>query len=199
MKETNNYIAGLKRALLNFHPISDRTFAVLEQFIQFRQFKKDEILLDSGRVGNDIHFICKGALRSYFVDNEGNSWNKYIYLENQFASTRFSFIVKMPTEFTLQAIEDTVTICLPYLKTKSAINGNAELKNLYIAYLEKKWIIDNESREISLITESATTRYLKLLRAHPGIDKRIPLQYIASHLSITPTQLSRIRKELGAV
>lgn len=185
-----------RQALLSYYPISENAFALLEQIVQIQQIKKEEILLHNGRVGNDIHFICKGAIRSYFIDNAGNTWNKYIYLENNFASTRFSFISKTPTEFTLQAIEDTVSICLPYYKTKKAIGENNELKNLYIAYLEQKWIVDNELREISLLTETATERYLKLLVEHPGIEKRIPLQYIASHLSITPTQLSRIRKEL---
>jgi DNA-binding MarR family transcriptional regulator len=47
-----------------------------------------------------------------------------------------------------------------------------------------------------LVMENATTRYLKFLANHPNIDNRIPLQYIASHLGITPTQLSRIRKDL---
>ncbi|MNN01630.1 hypothetical protein D3C81_1142560 [compost metagenome] len=117
-------------------------------------------------------------------------------MERDFASTRFSAIIKTANEFTLQAIENTTVIGMPYHQTRAAINQNDELKNLYIAYLEKKWIVINEEREISLLTESATARYLKLLQAHPGIDTRIPLQYIASHLSITPTQLSRIRKEL---
>ncbi len=198
MIKNDKYIAKFRQALLSYYPISENAFALLEQIVQIQQIKKEEILLHSGRVGNDIHFICKGAIRSYFIDNAGNTWNKYIYLENNFASTRFSFISKIPTEFTLQAIEDTVSICLPYHKTKKAIRENNELKNLYIAYLEQKWIVDNELREISLLTETATERYLKLLQIHPGIEKRIPLQYIASHLSITPTQLSRIRKELGA-
>jgi DNA-binding Lrp family transcriptional regulator len=44
--------------------------------------------------------------------------------------------------------------------------------------------------------ENATARYLKLLTLHPDIDKRIPLQHIASNLGISPTQLSRIRKDL---
>ncbi|WP_018626754.1 Crp/Fnr family transcriptional regulator [Niabella aurantiaca] len=193
------YVTRFKKAISDYYTISENTFALLEQFIQFRKFKKDDILLHSGRLGNDIHFICKGALRSYFIDKAGNTWNKYIYLENDFASTRFSLILRVPTEYMLQAIEDTVSLCLPYLKTKAAVSRNDELKNLYIAYLEQKWIVDNEQREISLLTETATERYLKLLQAHPGIEKRIPLQYIASHLSITPTQLSRIRKELGTI
>ena len=44
--------------------------------------------------------------------------------------------------------------------------------------------------------ENATERYLKLLSKYPDISERIALHHIASHLGITPTQLSRIRKAL---
>lgn len=196
MTETEKYLTDFKEALLNVYPISDKAFDLLADTVYIQQFKKNEVLIREGRVANDIFFVCQGALNSYFIDEKGAVWNKWIYLERDFASTRFSAIIKTPNEFTLQAIENTTVVCVPYHQTRAAINQNDELKNLYIAYLEKKWIVINEEREISLLTESATTRYLKLLQTHPGIDNRIPLQYIASHLSITPTQLSRIRKEL---
>ncbi len=196
MTETEKYLSDFKTAVTSVYPISDRAFDLLAQTVYIQQFKKNEVLLREGRVANDIFFVCKGALNSYFIDEKGATWNKWIYLERDFASTRFSAIIKTANDFKLQAIENTTLVCMPYHQTRAAINQNDELKNLYIAYLEKKWIVINEEREISLLTESATTRYLKLLAAHPGIDRRIPLQYIASHLSITPTQLSRIRKGL---
>ncbi|MDF2476361.1 MAG: cyclic nucleotide-binding protein [Massilibacillus sp.] len=196
MTETEKYLADFKEAIVNVYPISDKAFNLLTEAVHIQQFKKNEVLLKEGRVTNDIFFVCKGALNSYFIDEKGAIWNKWIYLVGDFASTRFSAIIKTPNEFTLQAIENTMVVCMPYHQTRAAIDQNDELKNLYIAYLEKKWIVINEEREISLLTESATTRYLKLLQAHPGIETRIPLQYIASHLSITPTQLSRIRREL---
>ena len=198
MMETKKYLADFKEAILSVYSISDKAFDLLTANISIKHFKKNDILIQNGKGANDIFFICKGSLISYFIDEKGAIWNKWIYLERDFASTRFSAIIKAPNEFSLQAIEDTTTICMPYHPTRAAINQNEELKNLYIAYLEKKWIVLNEEREISLLTESAATRYLKLLQSHPGIDKRIPLQYIASHLSITPTQLSRIRKQLGS-
>ncbi|MDH6310542.1 hypothetical protein M2451_003368 [Dysgonomonas sp. PFB1-18] len=42
--------------------------------------------------------------------------------------------------------------------------------------------------------EDSLIRYEELLKLHPDIEKNVPLQHIASHLGITPTQLSRIRK-----
>jgi len=48
-------------------------------------------------------------------------------------------------------------------------------------------------RFTSVTTESAEVRYLKLLQQQPEILQRVPLQTVASYLSITPESLSRIR------
>lgn len=71
-----------------------------------------------------------------------------------------------------------------------------DLKLFYIHYLEKNWVIDKEKREVSIVMEEAQVRYEKLLHNHPDIEKYVPLQDIASHLGITPTQLSRIRRQV---
>ncbi|MCH5596713.1 cyclic nucleotide-binding domain-containing protein [Niabella ginsengisoli] len=47
-----------------------------------------------------------------------------------------------------------------------------------------------------MITETATTRYLKLINEKPQIIQHVPLKQIASYLGVTDTSLSRIRKEI---
>ena len=93
-------------------------------------------------------------------------------------------------------MEETVLISLNYKKYRHFIDTNTDLREFYIAYLEKNWIVDKEQREVALVMESATDRYLTLLENHPNIDQRIPQLHITAHLGITPTQLSRIRKDL---
>lgn len=194
-EERQKYLTDLKNTFLSYYSITSESFALIESITQFQQLKKDEILLREGQVAKNTHFICKGAMIAYFIDEEGNTYNKNIFLEREFAGSTVSALLKIPSQFTLQAIEDTIIININYKKYKEFINQNDDLKNFYIAYLEKNWVIDKEPREISLVMENATIRYLKMLKAHPDIDKRIPLQHIASHLGITPTQLSRIRKD----
>ena len=41
---------------------------------------------------------------------------------------------------------------------------NIDLKNFYIAYLEKNWIIDKEKREIQIVMQEAFERYLDLIQ-----------------------------------
>jgi hypothetical protein len=46
---------------------------------------------------------------------------------------------------------------------------------------------------LSRIKDTPPQRYQELLQHHPQVVQRVPQQYIASYLGITPVSLSRIR------
>jgi CRP-like cAMP-binding protein len=190
------FLADFKSTLEGYAPISDKTWQLLKAIVRFQQLEKGEILLNGGQLAKQFHFVCKGALRAFYTDANGNTYNKNIFLERYFAGSKVSLLTGTPSNFTIEALEESVLLNIDYKSYRSLIDENDDLKNFYIAYLERNWIFEKEQREISLVMENATTRYLKLLEKHPDIDKRIPQLHIASHLGITPTQLSRIRKEV---
>ncbi|MDD7914873.1 Crp/Fnr family transcriptional regulator [Polaribacter ponticola] len=190
------YISQLKLKFENYSQISANSWALLESIITFKEINKEEILLRNGQIAKNIYFVCKGALRAYITDYDGNIYNKNIFLENNFAGSTVSYLLNTPSNFTLEALENTILISIEYKKYRYFIENNIDLKNFYIAYLENNWVIEKEQREVSIVMENATKRYLELLSKHPKIDKRIQQLHLASHLGITPTQLSRIRKEL---
>ncbi|CAI2768536.1 Crp/Fnr family transcriptional regulator [Flavobacterium collinsii] len=192
----NKYLNDLKIKFESYAPISDTSWKLIEDIAEIQSVKKGEILLQSGQTAKEIHFIIKGALRAFITDAAGNLYNKNIFLEGHFAGSKASLLQQTPSHFTIEALEDSTLIRLNYKKYRALIDQHNDLKNYYIAYLEKNWVIEKEQREIALVMENATERYLHLLSSHPDISERIPLLHIASHLGITPTQLSRIRKNL---
>lgn len=190
------YISELKVKFESYSKITDESWLLIESLITFQKLKKEEVLLRNGQVAKNVHFVCKGALRAYATDYDGNIYNKNIFLETDFAGSTVSYLLNSPSNFTLEALEETILINLNYKKYREIIEGNLDLKNFYIAYLERNWIVEKEEREVSLVMENATERYIKLLQKHPNIDQRIQKLHLASHLGITPTQLSRIRNSL---
>ncbi|MFC3196676.1 Crp/Fnr family transcriptional regulator [Parapedobacter deserti] len=196
MEERQTVLARLRSFINNYYHLSDKAFQQLADLARIQELVKNEIVLPIGQVSKHVYYIHKGALIAFFTDESGNTYNKNIFLENRLAGSTVSALLKEPSGFTLQAIEDTTLLVFDYERYKELIYANDELKNFYIAYLEKNWVIEKEQREISIVMETAAVRYQKLLNEYPGIDTRIPLQHIASNLGITPTQLSRIRKAL---
>ncbi|WJS94422.1 Crp/Fnr family transcriptional regulator [Flavobacterium johnsoniae] len=190
------YFNQLKQTIENYYTISENSWKLIENIAQFQTLKKGEILLQNGEIAKNLHFVAKGVLRAFITDQQGNFYNKNLFLENYFAGSKVSLMQQSPSNFTLEVLEDSIIINLNYKKYISLINENDDLKNFYIAHLEKNWIIDKEEREVALVMQDATERYISLLQKHPNIADRVPLLHIASHLGITPTQLSRIRKNL---
>lgn len=194
--DKEKYISAFRSKFESYAPVSGKSWSLIKSIIQFQTLEKGEILLRGGQSAKNFHFICRGALRAYITDPDGNIYNKNIFLDGNYAGSKVSLLQGNPSEFTIEALEESVLINFNYSKFREFIQKNEDLKDYYIAYLEKNWVIEKEQIEISLVMENATRRYLKLLQKHPDIDIRIPQLHIAAHLGITPTQLSRIRKNL---
>ncbi len=185
----------IRKIFNRYSKINENTVEELFEISKIQSLKKGELLLSIGQVSKEIHILTKGIIVSYFLDSDGNQYHKNIFTENNFVGSTVSALTKTPSNFALEVIENSEIISFNYQKFNSLIQSNLDLKNFYIAYLEKNWVIDKEKREIDIVMKSTESRYLEFLKENPQIDKRVPLQIIASHLGITPTQLSRIRKK----
>lgn len=189
-------IQKFKEKIHSYYPISETTFGELLKIASVIHLKKNVMLLQQGFVGRQFCFLYSGYMVAYINDDDGRSYNKNIFVESDWVGSMVSNILHKPSEFTIKAVTDCTLLSLPYKKYRDMIFQSDDLKLFYIHYLEKNWVIDKEKREVSIVMEEAQVRYEKLLHNHPDIEKYVPLQDIASHLGITPTQLSRIRRQV---
>lgn len=190
------YFNKIRSKFESYSKISNNSWDLLTELFSFKTLKSNEVILRNGKVAKNIYFVCKGALIAYYTDSNGNSYTKNIFLESDFAGSTVSYLLNKPSKFTLESLEETILISINYSAYRTLINSNDDLQKFYIAYLERNWVIDKEEREVSIVMENAKERYLKLLEKQPKINSRIQQQHIASHLGVTPTQLSRIKKSL---
>lgn len=190
------YETFVKKVLTRYSPVSNASVSLLLSISRVQHLKKGGILLEIGKISREKHILYKGAIVSYFMNSNGDVYHKNIFLEEDFVGSTVSALKEKPSEFALEVIEDATLISFDHRKYHELIAKYTDLKNLYIAYLEKNWVIDKERREIDIVLKDANERYIDFINNHPKIETRIPLHYIASHLGITPTQLSRIRKKI---
>lgn len=190
------YETFVKRVLNRYNPVSNESVSLILSISRVQNLKKGEVLLDIGKISREKHILYKGAIVSYFMNSNGDLYHKNIFLEDDFVGSTVSALKEKPSEFALEAIEDVTLISINHRRYRQLIDRYTDLKKFYIAYLEKNWVVDKERREIDIVLKDADERYFDFISAHPKIETRIPLHYIASHLGITPTQLSRIRKKI---
>jgi CRP-like cAMP-binding protein len=106
----------------------------------------------------------------------------------------YSFISENPSNYFIQAIEDSEVLCLSKTELNKLYQYQPKMQEMMRNFWEDV-ILNLISRFTALQTDSAEKRYLDLL-GKPGYLNSIPQKYLASFIGITPTSLSRIRKQI---
>jgi len=138
----------------------------LEQFkekIQRRSIGSGEVLLEEGQVCKEFFYVEKGLLRFYSVDKKDNEHILEFAPEKWFLVDRASFYFDEPSEFYIDAIEQTTIAVL----NEQFVNIASEISPQFRKYNER--ILQNHIRHLQkridqLIGTSAEERYLVSVR-----------------------------------
>lgn len=178
-----------------YYPLSDKTVAALADICSTEKYDKNTLLLESGAMARSYYFIKSGLVGYYTTDEQGNTIYKIFFEENSFVASTSAIIKAEPSDFNIIALEDCTVIQYPAKAYRDLLHQYHDLALFHMHYLEKNWVVKKEPLEISLKYETAKQRYLLLLE-NKSLYNRLKQHHIASYLGITPTQLSRIKKEI---
>ncbi|GAA6168651.1 Crp/Fnr family transcriptional regulator [Sessilibacter corallicola] len=192
----DNALAALRAVMTSYAPISDSTWQALKSVCRFRSLSKNTVLYHAGDIPSTYAFIYQGLFRCYVCDEKGTEYNKNFFDEGMFPGSMTALLTHTPSKLAFQALEASDVIEINFSAYRQLLLEKDDLKLFQIHYLEKNWLLAKDAREIELVQEDATARYLRFVDTFPKLVERLPQYHIASHLGITPTQLSRIRKSL---
>ena len=193
--ETQAALDALRNAMNAYHPLADSTWRALAAACKYRLLARGEVLYGAGVIPSTFAFVFQGLLRSYITDDKGNEYNKVFFAENRFPGSMVALLTSSPSRFTVDALEQSFVVEIEFKTFRHLLQEHHDLALYQIQYLEHNWLLSKEPREVSLVQEDAGQRYQRFLTENPGLSERIPQYHIASHLGITPTQLSRIRRQ----
>jgi len=196
MIEQNNY-SYLKEVINSYHQLSIETWDELQNISKIIEVKKNDYICRIGERQDSFFFVNKGLLRTYILDEKGSEYNKKFFSEGMFPGSMVALLNNEPSNFEIQALEDCQLVQIDFKKYRELLINSEDLKLFQIYYLEKNWLITTESREIAFVQKDAHERYEDFLFEFPNLESRLTQYHIASHLGITPTQLSRIRKKIN--
>lgn len=163
---------------------------------KFRLLRKRSLLYPAGYVPQSYAYIYRGLMRCFVCDEKGNEYNKNFFDEGKFPGSMTALLTSKPSVLSFEAIEDSLIIEIDFSAYRKLLAEKEDLKLFQIHYLEQNWLLIKDAREIEIVQDDATARYLRFIDEHSALAKRLAQYHIASHLGITPTQLSRIRKNL---
>jgi len=184
-------------AYINKHitsPLTSEEEALVVAAFQPKKLRKKQYFLQEGNVCKYVGFIVKGAMRQYSVDDKGVEHIIYLYIEDYWASDRESSIMLTPSNYNIDAWEDTDLLIITRAEMLDLIEKIPSLMQM-IRQMDERSAIVSQRRLNATISNTAEKRYEEFIGNHPQFIQRFPQHLIASILGITKETLSRIRKQ----
>lgn len=164
---------------------------ILPYFDELHLTKK-EIIMEAGSPCNRTFFVTEGCMHMYFVTEKGTERTVQFALENWWLTDVLAFRNQAPTDFYIQAVEESHLLSITYEKLEQLLKDVPELERYFrsiyqIAYgsslMKMKYLFDYSKEEI----------YFHFTEHFPQFAQRVPQYLIASFLGLTPEYVSEIR------
>jgi CRP-like cAMP-binding protein len=171
--------------------LSEQEIQFLRNAVDKKVYNKNEIIFTEGNVSDEIYFVTKGCVR-LFYNVDGTDKTAFFYTEGQFICAGESYTFNIPASENYQAVEQTEIFVFTKSKIDVLLKEIPKLEIIARIATENE-LITCQKVIASFVTKSAEERYIDLLETQGELFHRVPQQYIASFLGVSPETLSRIK------
>jgi signal-transduction protein with cAMP-binding, CBS, and nucleotidyltransferase domain len=175
-------------------PITDQEFDEFASAFIVTEFKKGDYFAEGGKVCNQLGFLVQGTVRTFSIDPNGDEITRRLAIEPCMFTAYESFITGKTCREYHQFLDNAKVLIIDRPTDLRLIEQFPKYSHFRRIGIDMEFIGVLNYLE-QLLEKNAEERYLALVSYRPQIIQRVPLQYIASLLGITPTQLSRIRRK----
>jgi CRP-like cAMP-binding protein len=170
-------------------------FLKLVNYITVKEIPSGNILLSHGNIATNLFIVIKGCLRAYYIKDNGTEITSQFFIEGQMVASLESATSGLPSRLNIETIEESVVGYIQWEFIEKMLHENSFARDNFSKFLMKR-LIYYMNQQASYILDNPEKRYIKFIQDNPELNTRLPQQYIASYLGITPVSLSRIRTRL---
>ena len=170
---------------------SEEKILVVEKF-KPRLYRKKQYVLQEGDASTNMHFVVRGCLRMYKVDEKGNIHIIQFASENWWLTNIGSFYSGSPSEMNIDALEDTMVLQINFKDLTSLYVQAPKFDRIFRVLIENSYVA-LQRRLLMTISSTAEERYESFLKNYSHLLTRLPQTQIAAFLGITPEFVSRLR------
>ncbi len=159
------------------------------------KYTKGQSFVDEGSVCQYIAVVRSGYFKFSVINNNGDECTTgFSFAGDIVADYVSSFLNSQPSPTSIIAGADSEVLRVPVGEMKAHLY---KVDSEYIASTARLLLKEAYSRYIDMHRFSPEERYLKLIGRVPGLLSLVPLQELASYLSISRRQFQRIRAQAG--
>ena len=165
------------------------------RLLERRMISNKTTLLIAGHVCRKIYFVNRGCLRIFHTDNNGIDHIISFSPENWWATDIDSFSHIKPSNFSIDAIEESEIFILDFNVLEDLYEKVPKLERFFRILTQNGYSI-LQRRIIAHTSKSALQRYRMFHIQYPKLEQRIAQKHIASFIGVTPVFLSRLRQQI---
>lgn len=183
----------LRTYIQRFVPLTGAEWAPLAAALTTRRLARKELFVTQDAPAPELALVLTGSCRLFYTRPDGEERTTYFFFENHLMGSYQSCLTGQPSQFSIQALAPTGLVRFPYAVLQELFD-RFPVYERFGRRLAEYHLLGTDARLAELLLLSPEQRYQALLASHKTkILARIPQQYIASYLGVTPVSLSRIR------
>lgn len=167
---------------------------LLQHYLKPSTIKKKGLLLQEGHVCRSLHFVEKGCLRMYYINEKASEQTVQFALENWWIADYFSFTDNKPSAYFLQAVEKTEIVSIDAASFEELLKQLPEMER-YFRIMMQRAVAASQLRIKYMFELSKEEFYKHFCTSFPEFVQRVPQYMIASYLGLTPEYVSELRKK----
>jgi cyclic nucleotide-binding domain protein len=160
---------------------------------EMRRYEKGDKFISAGTVGRYIGYIKSGALKYVCLASDGTPHVVGLEFAGHFVCDFPGSLYRQKSRCSIIATVPCEIYCIPSSYIADRMPSDARLREI-IEATTREIFCTLYDRHIDLYSKSPKERYDQLISNDPNLFSLFSLKDIASLLNITPTHLSRIRK-----
>jgi CRP-like cAMP-binding protein len=181
----------LRKQIEKIVKLTDDEFDFVLVHFTLKTFKKHQYVLQAGNPAPNDHFVVKGLLKSFYLDEAGKSYILQFAMEDWWISDPQAYHNATTATLNIDCLEDT-QVYLISLENREKLCADSRKMEYFFRKKTQAGYIALQKRIQSLMSLSAKDRYEQFVQLYPLLLQRIPKSLIASYLGISRETLSRM-------
>jgi CRP-like cAMP-binding protein len=178
-------------------PLREQTWENILPLFHEDKLSPNQYFVRENEVARKIAFLESGVVRAFFINKEGQEYNKQFFTGPSSIGGYTSLITGKPNLIPQQALTDCKIWSCDYKSLTGRYDQYPDLERL-ARKMAEYYFLEKEKKELEIVLLDASQRYKIFQLEFPTLEQLIPQYHIASYLGISATQLSRIRRQFAA-
>jgi len=190
MTEFSSIIQNVSR----FITLTEEEELLFISLLRMQKVRKKQFIVQPEYVCQYRTYIATGALRSYFIGNDGQEYTIALAVDDWWISDFTSYIYQEPATLFVEAMENSTLIQISYQNEQMLYEKLPKFERFFRLH-SQRGAAAIQKRMLSSISKTAEERYEEMQKKYPQFLQRFPQYVIASYLGMTTQFLSRIRNQ----